>query len=376
MIEANIFVNNNCDQQYISGVVAFVNDSAPQIINNIFVDNPCWAINLTLPDNLSPQIINNTIVGNLIGMVVHANVFAGNQIYRNNIIEGNQIGLSVEGSPENYPTWDYNLVYNNTSNYDGIPDQTGLNGNISEDPQFVDAVNGNFQVLAQSPAIDTGTNALCPVMDYQGIPRPLDGNGDGVATCDMGAYEYAVPLSSISLAGPADGVVQNSYTFTATGSPITATLPITYEWQATGQMQITHSDGITDTFVFSWEHPGTQVVTVTATNPLGSVSDTHVITVTDVPITGLVAASDSPTFLGEVTTLTATVSAGTNVTYTWDLGDETFGSGATITHIYPAVGVYTATVTASNSINTLSAYIEVTIKQPIHYIYLPLMRRN
>jgi serine protease len=375
-IEANIFVNNNCDQQYISGVVAFVNDSEPQIVNNIFVDNPCWAINLTLPDNLSPRIINNTIVGNRIGMVVHANVFAGNQIYRNNIIEGNEIGLSLEGSPENYPTWDYNLVYSNAINYDGIPDQTELNGNISENPQFVDPLNGNFLLLAQSPAIDAGTNTLCPVMDYQGFPRPMDGNGDGVSICDMGAYEFAIPLSSVSLDGPTDGKVQSSYTFTATVSPITATLPSLYVWQATGQMPVTHSDGITDTFVFSWELPGTQVVTVTATNPLGSVSDTHLITVTDVPLTGLIAASDSPTLLGEVTTITATISAGTNVTYTWDFGDETFGSGATITHTYPAVEVYTATVTASNSINALSAFTVVDIKQPIQLIYLPLIRRN
>ena len=45
---------------------------------------------------------------------------------------------------------------------------------------------------------------------------------------------------------------------------------------------------------------------------------------------------------------TATISAGTNVTYTWDFGDTSSGSDITATHTYTASGVYTATVTAFN----------------------------
>ena len=40
-----------------------------------------------------------------------------------------------------------------------------------------------------SAAIDAGTIYFCPDVDEPGNLRPQDGDGDGIAVCDAGAYE-------------------------------------------------------------------------------------------------------------------------------------------------------------------------------------------
>ncbi|MCB8923178.1 MAG: PKD domain-containing protein [Ardenticatenaceae bacterium] len=86
---------------------------------------------------------------------------------------------------------------------------------------------------------------------------------------------------------------------------------------------------------------------------------------------GLTAVNDSPTTLGQVTQLTSTVTSGSNISYTWDLGDGTIMTGSTVAHIYPAVGVYTAVITAVNSISsqTVATIVHITPEQ----MYLPLV---
>lgn len=47
-------------------------------------------------------------------------------------------------------------------------------------------------LMEGSPAIDAGSDSDCPVTDQRGVGRPQDGDGDGTAMCDLGAYEYGV----------------------------------------------------------------------------------------------------------------------------------------------------------------------------------------
>jgi uncharacterized repeat protein (TIGR01451 family) len=98
------------------------------------------------------------------------------------------------------------------------------------------------------------------------------------ASYDVGVMQ-AQPPARANISGPTTGSAGSTYTFTATVSPITTTLPITYAWQATGQSPVTHTGCLTtsDVVSFTWSVSGTQAVTVTASNLGDMVTDTHAI---------------------------------------------------------------------------------------------------
>lgn len=67
-------------------------------------------------------------------------------------------------------------------------------GNINSDPLFVSA--GDLSLGTGSPSIDAGDPADTTTDDFVGATRPLDGNGDGLAVSDQGAYEHpAIPVT-------------------------------------------------------------------------------------------------------------------------------------------------------------------------------------
>ena len=57
-------------------------------------------------------------------------------------------------------------------------------------------------LLAGSPAIDSGIAAACTLADQRGRTRPADGDGNGSAVCDRGAFEVQPPPPPV----PADPV--------------------------------------------------------------------------------------------------------------------------------------------------------------------------
>lgn len=114
-----------------------------------------------------------------------------------------------------------------------------------------------------------------------------------------------------------------------------------------------------------YETPLDKVISATATDPTGSSSEfSPCIAVINAPISGLVASNSSPTHYSLPTQLIATITTGGNVNYDWDFGDGESGVGRMVLHTYPAQGVFTAVVTAANTINTLTATTVITIIEP------------
>ncbi len=83
-----------------------------------------------------------------------------------------------------------NYAYGTITYTDSDPIPSG-DGNLCADPLFANPSNSDFHLLVSSPCIDAGATNEAPPADLDGTARPLDGNGDGTAAFDMGAYEFA-----------------------------------------------------------------------------------------------------------------------------------------------------------------------------------------
>jgi hypothetical protein len=196
--------------------------------------NPASGISLIEPGTLSPTIGSITLW------------YPNSQVFQSSI-------LQPVGGPPVSIQWMVN----------GVPDPVAHADTFTYTPVISDVGNN---VEAQLWVQDT-TPLVHPAMA-----------GNSLQSSHVWDVAVRAAPSTVTISGTATGTVCAAHAFTATVNP-TATTPITYVWQATGQSPMTNTGNLSNTIVFTWTMPGHQSVVVTATNIGGTATDTHTIAI-------------------------------------------------------------------------------------------------
>ena len=196
LIRDNKIAGNTAESQ--GGGLWLANDSSEIIVQNLIVKNaaPSGSGIYSLIPSSTPGfvVVNNTISNN--GAASDATFVADGFNVNVQIIDN--VILALPGQTallcnpiymDGPPIVQFNDAYSKQgTGYAGTcAGFSGTNGNISANPGLV-----NYRPVSGSAVIDAGTNSApnLPPLDFAGKPRIVDGNGDGVAIIDMGAYEF------------------------------------------------------------------------------------------------------------------------------------------------------------------------------------------
>jgi RHS repeat-associated protein len=166
------------------------------------------------------QLINCTFSENLVGICNHVNT---ETIVAENCILANSIQASVSEGPITIRYCDSWSTY---ANSDNSLAEIGQNGNISVDPKFKNAAQGDYRLNYLSPCIDAADGTVAPATDLMGDPRYNDPRtvtktgmpGISGIYADIGALEFVETANSdldllvASVTGPASVVAGDTVT--------------------------------------------------------------------------------------------------------------------------------------------------------------------
>ena len=226
LVRASAVVRDNLIEGNVGPGIAIVLARNAVIEQNLIVGNipdsgnPWGGMRLSLDgEDNQVRVNNNTIVLNQ-GRSVSGVTLEGADstvLFYNNLIVSDSEQPAVTCVEQTRLQFRTNLVFN----FGGVlQENCGPlffgGGNVSRDPKFVDAAGDDYRLGAGSPAIDAGLDQFLPPRDFDGLPRSTDGNGDGVASVDIGAYER--PARTVFIA-PARSRMRGSRARGLTESP-------------------------------------------------------------------------------------------------------------------------------------------------------------
>jgi len=169
LIKNNIIKGNWCIQ---GGAIFCYGTISPTIEGNLICNNEQWVGGAVFILDCSPLVKDNTIVNNRASDGTSAICISGGLSYpviMNNIIafdSSSAAGGSAVSSttPASQIIFECNNVWGNyPANYFGaLTDQTGINGNISQDPLFCGiSGSGNYYLQESSPCAESHVPAHC-----------------------------------------------------------------------------------------------------------------------------------------------------------------------------------------------------------------------
>ncbi|HUS25963.1 MAG TPA: right-handed parallel beta-helix repeat-containing protein [Nevskiaceae bacterium] len=178
VVKNNTITGNTAED--LGGGMTTYNSSSSLVVQNLIANNTApqgGGVHWSGSDG--PLFLNNTIVNN------HAN--QGSGIYAesdafitltNNIIVAAQGGEAINcGNSVTGLTLNHNNIFSSGGiAYAGnCISQTGINGNISANPKFVNAGNGNYHLKSNSPSKDAGDKTApgLPAKDFDGDNRVI-----------------------------------------------------------------------------------------------------------------------------------------------------------------------------------------------------------